>query len=201
MTATLPTAREPRPYRVVDRYQRGWLTATDPCTTYPRLDDRTWTLAELEDERAPLRPVVVMPGDEYRTLVDALAGAGREAVATVMAGLLTLSQRCYRTDGSDARLIAGDPESWGSRLLPRFAWEVGINLSSSRFDPRVLRIMDGVIGRWIFDSQAYVEVAGNLASVLSEVVERAGGYGLVTDQWLRNGALASEIEKYVTSKL
>lgn len=203
MTATLPdrTAHGPRWDRVVDRFQRGWVTANDPCQTYPRLDGRVWTLADLEEERAPLRPVVQMTADDRERLVGALAEAGRDATATVMAGLYLVSQRCYKVDGSDARLIAGCPESWESRMLPRFAWEVGINLTSRRVEPRALRTLDSVIDTWIFAAHSYVEVAGNLALVLADVVRAAGEYEMVVDQWLRHGVLGDEVCRFVTLKL
>ncbi len=201
MTATLPVARQPRPHRMVDRYQRGWITAVDPCTTYPRLDNGRWTLARLEAERAPLRPVVAMTDDDRTALVEILTGAGYVAVATVMAGLFSLSKSCYNADGSDARLIAGEPESEASRLLPRFAWEIGINLTAARFNPRAVAGLERIVRGWIFAKESYVEVAGNLADVLAEVVRQGGGYERVSDQWLRNGVLADEIERYVTSKL
>lgn len=203
MTATLPdrTARKPRPERVVDRFQRGWMTATDPCQTYPRLDNRDWTLAELEDERAPLRPVVSMTDTDCRRLVAALTAAGREAGATVIAALYLVSQRCYKVEGSDARLIAGRPESWENRILPRFAWEVGINLSSRRVEPRALRTLDSVIDGWIFSANSYVEVAGNLAQAFALVIAAAGDLDQVADQWLRHGTLGEEIVRFLTLKL
>jgi hypothetical protein len=203
VTTTLPrrTARQPRPERVVDRFQRGWQTGTDPCRTYPRLDNRTWTLAEVEQERGPLRPVVAMTDTDRERLTDVLTAAGRDATGTVMAGLYLVSQRCYKVDGSDARLIAGGPESWENRMLPRFAWEVGINLTGRRVEPRALRTIDQVIDGWIFAKNSYVEVAGNLALVLADVVRSAGEYELVTDQWLRHGVLADEICRFVTLKL
>ncbi len=201
MTATLPVAREPRPHRVVDRYQRGWLTATDPCTTYPQLTGRRWTLADLEAERAPLRPVVAMPGEDHEVLVDVLAAARHRAVGTVMAGLYRLSERCYKRDGCDARLIAGRPEAWENHLLPRFAWEVGINMSSARVDPRALTTFERVVGGWIFTPESYVEVGENLTVVLAEVIRPAGEYELVSDQWLRHGALGDEIAHWALSKL
>lgn len=203
MTATLPdrTAREPRPERVVDRFQRGWRTGTDPCTTYPRLDGRAWTLADLDEERGPLRPVVSMVDADRTRLVGVLTEAGRGATATVMAGLYLVSQRCYKVDGSDARLIAGHPESWENRMLPRFAWEVGIDLTSRRVEPRALRTLDSVIDHWIFAKNSYVEVAGSLTLVLADVVRAVGDYELVADQWLRHGVLAEEICRFVTMKL
>jgi hypothetical protein len=200
VTATLPTAREPRPYRVVDRYQRGWVTAVDPCRTYPQLPE-VWTFAGLEADRAPLRPVVAMPGEDRQVLADVLAAAGRDAAATIMVALLKLSQRCYTADGSDARLIAGNPESWENRILPRFAWEVGSNLSNRRIDPRALGVIERVVGNWIFAKAVFVEVGGNLSSVMADVIGGVGEYELVADQWLRHGSLAEEIHRYMTLKL
>jgi hypothetical protein len=204
VTATLPdrTARRPRPDRVVDRYQRGWITTDDPCRTYPRLDDRAWTLADLEAERAPLRPVVAVTADDRELLADTLTGAGHAAGATVIAALYVVSQRCYKVDGSDARLIAGRPESWENRMLPRFAWEVGINLTGRRVEPRALRTIDSIINTWIFAEHSYVEVAGSLALAFADVVATAeGDLERFTDQWLRHGTLGEEIVRFLTLKL
>jgi hypothetical protein len=202
VTAALPdTVRGPRWDRVVDRFQRGWVTTHDPCQTYPHLGSRVWTLADLEQERAPLRPVVAMTVVDRQRLVDALTDAGREATATVMAGLYLVSKRCYKVDGSDARLIAGKPESWENRMLPRFAWEVGINLTSRRVEPRALRTFDSVIDSWIFAANSYVEVAGNIALVFADVIRAAGDVEMVADQWLRHGVLGDEICRFVTLKL
>jgi hypothetical protein len=191
---------ELRPYRVVDRYQRGWLTAVDPCTTYPPIGgSRVWTLAALEECRAPLRPVVAAPTTDRDALVAILAEAGRDAVSTVAAALYRVARACYTADGHDARMVAGRPGSWESMLLPRVAWEIGIDIAGRRVHPRALAVCERTIHSWVFTAEWYVEVAENLASVLGEVVTVRGGYPKVCDQWIRQHALADRVEAWVTS--
>jgi hypothetical protein len=190
----------PRPASVVDRYQRGWVTATDPCTTSPQLGNHRWTLAELGERRGPLRPVVSMPAADRNVLVRVLFAAGHRAVPTVMMVLYRLSRVCYQADGHDNRLVAGRPGSTGSYMLLRFAWEIGADVSTKRVDADALRVCEARIRGWIFDPHVYVEVAANLGSVLAEVTESAGGFDRVTDRWIREAALAEQLRLFVTGR-
>lgn len=190
-----------RPHRVVDRLQRGWITTTDPCQTYPDINsDRAWTLAELEAERGPLRPVVPMPDDDRRRMVAALEHARQRALASALVGLYRVARECYDADGHDHRLLAGRPGSWESALLPRFAWEAGVDIGASRIDPVAVSTTTMVVHGWVFHPHRFVEVAENLAVVLGDAVDRRGGWELVADQWLRRHPLSEDLRGFVLSR-
>lgn len=186
--------------RVVDRYQRGW--TVQPCRTWPDLGDgRRWTLATLDARRGPLRPVVPHHPVDARIIGDVLVDARDRAVASLMVALFQVAKSCFAADGHDRRMVAGHPESWGSAMLPCFAWEVGVRAAGSLVDGTAVAVVTAKIQDWIFGRRGYVEVAENLMHIVGGVVVVAGGWERVSDPWVRAHPLAGEMAGFVLTKV
>lgn len=176
-----PAPPAPRPYRVVDRYERGWLTCDEVPATYPELADAPGTYADLVATRGPLRPVVAMPGEDRDELRRVLARAGAAAVATVLVAVRDLVRQYHDRDGHDGRLVAGRPGSWESAAMLRLGWTTGV-IADHRVDRDALLVLTATVRRWVDEPTRFVEVAENLASVFGRVVDGRGGWGEVTDR-------------------
>jgi hypothetical protein len=186
------------PYRVVDRFGRGWLTCYERASTYPDVEG-VWTLDRIIAERGPVREVVGPTREDVDELEHALACAKRRAAATVLYALHRVAQGIREKYGDDDLLVAGRPGSWESALLPRLAHEVGARISASRVDAAATAVTIATLELWTTGRETYTEVAENLASVFGRVVDGRGGWDQVADQWLLESPYDEEVRNLLTS--
>ncbi len=206
---TSTTAAKPRYMsRVVDRDGQGWwtvghdgrgelfTTTVEFVSTHPELEHVA--REELEAARGPLREVVAMPTEDSDALKGALTAAGPKAMATVMVALNQTAQRVVATTGTSAALVAGRPGSWEASRIRHLAWE-GDSISSTRVDPAALDVLTQTLERWVLGDTP-VELAENLAYVLSSVAGHAGGWAKITDRWVRGASYAEALEGWAMSQ-
>ncbi|MER5649670.1 hypothetical protein [Streptosporangium sp. NPDC002524] len=190
------TETETYPYRVVDGRGDGWLsvkphTEEDKALGVPvvyqgRPGQPNTTLEALTAERGPVRPVVLPSDDDDEALRQALTGAGRKAAGTLAAALYRVA--CKASDAAGRRapdlLVAGRPGSWESASMRQLTWEIGSDIKPKWVDAAALGVLEEILTRWVLSPDSFVEVAENLASVFGPVVDAAGGWEKVADQWL-----------------
>lgn len=194
----VPRPPAERPYRVVDRFGRGWLTCHEQASTFPDIEG-VWTLERIAAERGPVREVVSPTREDVDELEHALACAKRRAAATVLYALHKVATAFREKSGDDDLLVAGRPGSWESALLPRLAHEVGARISVRRVDAAAAAITIATLELWTTERETYTEVAENLASVFGRVVDGRGGWDQVADQWLLESPYDEEVRNLLTS--
>ncbi|MET8668176.1 hypothetical protein ABZV87_28055 [Streptomyces tendae] len=197
-----PTAAEPcedeRPtYRFVDRLNRGWhIASADEPVRYaadwaglrPGRPEEPLTLAELEAEHGPLRPVGASDPSDDLVLRRALAGVGVKAAGSVLVALYRLAVEYSRnsTPGGyeGGSLVAGREGSWESGAIYRLAWTVGGDLDEKprRFSEECVTSVIAVMRSWTQHPKRYVEVAENLAGEFARVADELGGWSKVADR-------------------
>lgn len=179
-----------RPYRVVDRFGRGWLTCNPHPETYPGdivgVDD----FETLERERGPLVVVGLATDDEEHRILNALAQAGTKAVASAFVAVYRVMQECQERDGHRLRIVAGRPGSWESVALPRYAEAVAASIpqtlvGAGRVDPSAVSEVEAVVRSWVFGGDRFVEVAETMEELLGRLVDGRGGWNQVSENWLR----------------
>lgn len=194
----VPRPAPERPYRVVDRLGRGWLTCHERASTYPNIEGE-WTLERITAERGPVREVVCPTRGDVDELKHALACAKRRAAATVLYALHQVSKALHDEYGHDELLVAGRPGSWESALLPRLTYEVGSQISAGRVDMAATAIVIGTLRLWTTERTTYTEVAENLAAVFGRVVDGRGGWDQVADRWLLESPHDEEVRHLLAS--
>ncbi|MGW4639634.1 hypothetical protein ACWEN6_13955 [Sphaerisporangium sp. NPDC004334] len=201
------SSSESPPYRVVDAEGEGWLhhpayqDIPEHYDTYPRRDLGEMTLAQLREQRGPIREVVAPPSEDCDALRQALTGAGRKAMGTVLVALYQIGMECIeRTPNrSDHLLVAGRPGSWESATVGRVQW-LGGDITAGRVDQAALEVCVATLRRWLLDGPGVVEVAETLASILGEVTDDLGGWEKMADQWLVRHEGAELIEGWACSR-
>ncbi len=160
----------------VDSKGVGWRhLGDDVWETWP-LGGRQYTRHQVEQMGGPLRPVVPMSAADKAALCHALVAAGNHAVGTLAAALSRLVDL-------RAPLISGAPDSPDSDTLAGFAAILGAQVAadSTRVDVASRASLLPILTRWTTDPDRFVEVAGNLAVVVSAVMDHHGGWSHVTD--------------------
>lgn len=194
----VPRPAPTRPYRVVDRFGRGWLTCHERASTFPDVEGE-WTLERIIAERGPVREVVGPTRGDVDELERALACAKRRAAASVLYALHQVARALHELHGHDELLVAGRPGSWESALLPSLAYEVGSRISAGRVDMAATAIVIGTLNLWTTERDTYTEVAENLAAVFGQVVDGRGGWGEVADRWLLESPHDEKVRNLLTS--
>lgn len=195
----VPVDPDARPYRVVDRFGRGWLTCHEPATTYPHIEG-DWPLARVVAERGPVRPVVAASRASTDLMGVALARAGCRAVASFLVALRRVAEECVALHGHDDLLIAGRPGSWESALLRRLAYDAAPRVADATTDMAAVGTVRNILHRWVFGEDAYVEVAETVAGVFGQVVDGRGGWDQVTQRWLRRWSYNDSIRTLLASR-
>lgn len=186
------------PARVVGPGAQSWVKQG---TAYHRREGggspHTWE--ELRDLGAV--PVVPAPRADVERLCAALLAAGPRAAASLIVGVLR-AQR-HLAGGPDGpggdRLWAARPTSWPTHVLQRLLIEPGERWQADpdQFDAAAAATAGEVVLGWVTDEDRYVEVAGNLAEVMAEVIERAGGWERVCREQPENDPVVG----YLTSRV
>ncbi|MBD8056441.1 hypothetical protein ICV35_22575 [Rhodococcus ruber] len=213
----MTTSPTTSPARVVDADNRGWFLSFDEDLrrVYLRTwGDAGLDYPTLVAEHGPVRPVVPVPDQDAAAIGELLVRAGRKAVATVAAALELVHHRLRESRGgleqgtgsnayAYATLTAGRPGSWESELLPtlvRFGNDLNLAEAPAgdlaqrrargphtRVDATVRDELAAVLERWVTAPEQYIEVAENLASLVSRTADEqygADGWGRIADQWL-----------------
>ncbi|MFF7198339.1 hypothetical protein ACFZAM_32105 [Streptomyces sp. NPDC008079] len=188
---------EERPYRVADKHGEGWLRngPDGTYTTYPLTNLGELTYDQLDDERGPLRPVVNADPEDSAQFNAALTHAGKKAMATFLVALHHTGEELARLHGSVRALTAGRPGSWEANLLRSHIVWLGEDIAPSRVDDAALLTVKTLLKEWT-QGPTQVELAEGLPFSLWQVAEKAGGWDLITDQWLRGN---TAIERWTAS--
>lgn len=180
------TAENTDHYRYADREGEGWLRngADGAYTTYPRTDLGELPLEQLKAERGPLRPVGVMDEADCRVLEDALAAAGKKAVATFLVALNRTARTLIDDGATVAVFTAGRPGSWEADVFRGQILWLGEDIKTTRTDDTALVTAREVLLKWV-TGPVQPELADGLASLLGNVAQKAGSWAKITDQWLQ----------------
>jgi hypothetical protein len=181
-----------------DRYHGFDPSAT--ATTDRFLSDRP--LAEIEREFGKTRPVVLPSAADKDELRAAFAAAGGKLVASLASALEQVHAEARERGGdswgyAQRTMSAGRPGSWESEALTSIVvFGNGLNLwpydetgakaveemRATGPDPECVDIaardrMAAVLRRWVASDDSYVEVAENLADLVSRFADDTHGAG------------------------
>jgi hypothetical protein len=190
------------PYRVVDRYGRGWYftSAGTYDADYGWRDDlREWTLNEIRERREGWRPVLPPDPAEVSAMRAHLAEAGTRAAASLLVAVHAVARTALDTTASSDLLIAGRCGSWESAYLAEVAFTHGSQLAADdrdRYVEDVAAFLTGVLMHWVFAPDRYTEVAENLAAIFGSAADQMGGWDAVSEGTLR---LDDALERYLMS--
>lgn len=189
------------PYRVVAANLFGWhqIKADGDEPVYARDDGRglpperggPLDFARLTELHGPLRPVILPSDDDQAAIKSALVDAGRQAMVTLAVVLHGLAmadvEQHPRGIGVErgSILTAGRGGSWESAAMQNFVWSFGDTTKESRIDAAAREVLAEVLGRWVNGADGYVEVAENLAGIISEIIDDSDGdVDSIADRWL-----------------
>lgn len=201
------------PYRVVDRFDRGWHVVgpvePDGPPTYSAdygfrdgLDG--WSFERVEVDRGPLRPVVPVPDGDREAIETALRDAGTLAAGSVCVALYKLMML---RGGKGEVITAGRGGSWESEAVKQIGWGPGVDLEEKprRWSASCVDVLVKVMDRWSDPEQPqYVELAETLAAIFASVTDELGGWPSVADRWWQPGermAMNAETIEYVQGYL
>jgi hypothetical protein len=191
-----------RPPRDDDEAARAARTGDAHLYECVRRDEPPGTYEELWTRVGPLRPVVPPSRAELRALELALTRAGTRALPTLCAALYRvaveyvngLPEPHHERLTYGECLTAADPGSHAADIVETAAWDIGARIGSGRLDERALLAVSEILRSWARDPARQVDVAASLAYVLGRVIDAAGGYRRVCDQWLREHKASDPVD-------
>ncbi|MEV4806842.1 hypothetical protein AB0K18_43180 [Nonomuraea sp. NPDC049421] len=174
--------------------------------TYPRRDLGELSYEQLAEQRGPLREVGLPTDEDVARLEEALTTAGRKAATTVAVALLNVAMAAAERNrekyghGQSNLLTAGRPGSWEASTLNSVTWSLGPNIKATRVHPEALQTIEEVLRGWVLDRPVVVEVAENLAAVISRVADDHGGWEAIADRWLVAHEGAETVRNWMCSR-